>query len=143
MFNLQPPVLVTLALLCLGGCSRYQAWQFSLSPDNGRAKVDMDGLTLIFEGVPLDHPPGGHLGGATGSLTVSGTGTHSIKVTVAGNSFENSYADGVNTMSLEGYSLDLTDSGTRLQIGTQEFDLSDGKKAIAIAEDGTARIVME
>ena len=100
----------------------------------------MDGVTLIFEGIPLAHPPGGRLGGASGSLVVAGYGTHRIKVTVAGKSFENSYADGVNTMTFEGYTLLLRESGCKLQVGTQEFDLAEGKKTIVIAKDGTARI---
>lgn len=100
----------------------------------------MDGVNLVFEGVPLDHPPGGHLGAAKGSLTVAGKGTHTIRVTVNGKTFENSFSGGVNTMTFEGYTLTLADHGTRLRIGTQEFDLSRGKKTIVIAEDGVARV---
>ena len=143
MRNLRPLILVTLAILSLGGCSRRQAWRFSLAPDNGIATIDMNGATLIFEGVPLAHPPGGTLGGASGSLVVAGTGTHRMTVTVAGKSFENSYANGVNTMTFEGYTLILREAGAKLQVGTQNFDLAEGKKTIVIAKDGTARIRVE
>ncbi|MCZ6602723.1 MAG: hypothetical protein O6952_06940 [Planctomycetota bacterium] len=143
MHNPRPLILVTLALLSLGACSRRQTWQFSLAPHNGKARIDMDGVTLIFEGVPLVHPPGGNLGGASGSLVVAGAGTHRITVTVAGRSFENSYADGVNTMTFESYTLMLRERGAKLQVGTQEFDLAQGKTTIIIAKDGTARIKAE
>ena len=140
MHSLRPLSLVTLALLSLGGCSRVDSWQFSLAPGDGTARIDMDGVTLVFEGVPLAHPPGGHLGGATGSLVVAGSGTHRITVTVAGKRFENSYSNGVNTMTFEGYTLLLREAGGKLQVGAQEFDLAAGKKTIVVAKDGTARI---
>lgn len=143
MHNLRPRLLVTLALLTLCGCGRLQTWQFSLAPSDGVARIDMDGVTLIFEGVALDHPPGGTRGGASGSLAVAGFGKHLITVRVAGLTFENSYASGVNNMTFEGYTLMLRDSGTKLQVGTQEFDLTSGKQTIVIAKDGTARIKTE
>lgn len=140
MRNLPTLILLTLALLTLGGCNRRDTWQFSIGPDNGEAKIDMDGVTLIFEGVPLDHPPGGILRGTGGSLVVAGAGTHRITATLGGKSFENYYADGVNTMTFEGHTLMLKEAGAILQVGTQEFDLAQGKKTIVIAADGTARI---
>jgi hypothetical protein len=105
------------------------------------ARIDMNGVTLVFEGVPLAHPPGGTLGGASGSLVVAGRGImHRNTVTVAGKSFENSYADGVNTMTFEGYTLILREAGGKVVVGTQELDLGGGKKTIVITKEGIARI---
>ena len=134
-------LLVTAVLLPLAvdGCGRRQNWHFALQPDSGKAKIDMDNVTLIFEGVPFDHPAGGIRGPTTGTLAIAGPGTAMITVTVDGKSFKNSYADGVNTMSFEGHTLKLLDRGTKLRIGTQDFDLTGEKKTIVVGQDGTAQ----
>ena len=131
--------MVALSLTC-GGCGGRQNWNFSLQPHNGKAMIDMDGVTLIFEGVPFDHPPGGARGPTTGSLVIAGSGNSQITVTVDAKSFKNFYADGVNTMTFEGITLKLLDRGTRSQIGTQEFDLTGEKKTIVVGEDVAAHV---
>ena len=52
----------------------------------------------------------------------------------------NSYKSGVNTMTFETHSLILLDAGAKLQIGTQEFDLTGEKKTIVIHADGSAEV---
>ena len=112
-------LLLAVAAMALasGGCGGRKNWQFALQPDSGKSKIDMNGVTLIFEGVPFDHPTGGIRGPTTGLLAIAGSGTSQITVTVDGKSFKNSYADGVNTMNFEGHTLKLLDAGTKLQIG--------------------------
>ena len=100
----------------------------------------MDRVTLIFEGVPAVQPQGQTGGGATGSLTIAGSGTTKITVTAFGKTFTNSYNDGVNTMAFEGHSLILKNAGTKLQIGAEEFDLTGEKKTVVIQTDGNAEV---
>ncbi len=134
--------LVPLALVALAssGCSNRQNWQFSFESQNGKAVIDMDRVTLIFEGVSVVLPEGQTGGGAGGSLRVAGSGTSTITVTAFGKTFTNSYQSGVNTMTFEGHSLVLLEAGTKLRIGTQEFDLTGEKKTIIIHEDGSATV---
>lgn len=134
--------LVPLALVALAssGCSDRQSWQFTFESQDNTAVIDMDRVTLIFEDVSVILPEGQIGGGAGGSLTVAGSGTSIISVTAFGKTFTTSYKSGVNTMTFEGYSLKLLDAGTKLQIGTQEFDLTGEKKTVIIREDGSANV---
>ena len=120
------------------GCERAEIWQFTLKPRQGKARIDMDRITLVFEGVALDHPTGGFRGGAGGSLAVAGSGRSEITVTVDGKSFKNAYANGVNTLTFEGYTLKILDRGRTLQVGEQVIDLRGEKKTIVVREDGSA-----
>jgi len=129
-------VPLALAALASSGCGDPQNWQFAFESQNDKAVIDMDRVTLIFEGVPVVLPEGQTGGGASGSLTVAGSGRSIITVTAFGKTFTNSYNNRVNTMTFEGYSLELLNAGTKLQIGTQEFDLTGKKKTVVIHKDG-------
>ena len=69
--------LVPLALVALAssGCSDRQTWQFTLESQDDKAVIDMDRVTLIFEGVSVVLPEGQTGDGAGGLLTVAGSGT--------------------------------------------------------------------
>ena len=133
-------VPLVLAALASTGCSGRQVWKFELKSQDDKAAIDMDGVTLIFEDVAVALPEGQTGGGASGSLVVAGSGTSKITVVAFGKSFTNSYSNGVNTMTFEGHSLKLLDGGTKLQIGTQEFDLTGEKKTVVIHKDGSAEL---
>jgi hypothetical protein len=134
--------LVPLALAALAstGCGSGQNWRFAIKSQNDKAVIDMDRVTLIFEDVAVVLPEGQTEGGASGSLTVAGSGTSTVTVTAFGKSFTNSYSNGVNTMTFEEHTLKLIDAGTTLQIGTQEFDLTGEKKTLVIRKDGGAEV---
>ncbi len=147
MITLRTPTRINAATVLLfaliavsfaAGCERAEIWQFTLKPHNGKASVDTDHVTLVFEGVALDHPTGGVGGGASGSLAVAGSGRSEITVTVDGKSFTNAYANGVNTLTFEGYTLKILDRGRKLQVAEQVIDLRGEKKTIVIREDGSA-----
>ncbi|MFT4539154.1 MAG: hypothetical protein ACI835_001600 [Planctomycetota bacterium] len=63
MLKLPYSFLLSLVLLCAASCGGHAVWQFRLAPDNGVAQIDMDGVTLVFEDVPL--------GGVRGSSRTS------------------------------------------------------------------------
>ena len=135
--------LVPLALLALAlsGCGKSEIWQFTLNSQKDQAVIDMDGVTLIFEGVTIVLPQDQTGGSVSGSLVVSGSGTAEITVTAYGKSFTNYYNEGVNSMSFEGYSFKLLDAGTVLHIGTQVFDLTEEKITLVIHKDGSAIVI--
>ena len=137
VFLLLPLVL---SALVASGCSGRQNWHFDFTSQNDKAVIDMDHVRLIFDGVPVVLPQGQTGGGASGSLSVAGSGTSKITATAFGKTFMNSYKSGVNTMTFETHSLILLDAGTKLQIGTQEFDLTGEKKTIVIHADGSAEV---
>lgn len=64
--------LVPLALAALASsgcdCGGLENWQFTLKSQNDTAVIDMDGVTLLFEGVPMVLPQGQTGGGAPGSV---------------------------------------------------------------------------
>ncbi|MCH8822913.1 MAG: hypothetical protein IH984_05320 [Planctomycetes bacterium] len=135
--------LVAMALfaLTLSSCGSSETWQFTLKSQKDKAVIDMDKVTLIFEGVPMVLPQDQTGGGASGSLVVSGSGTAAVTVTAFGKSFTNYYNEGVNSMSFEGYTFNLLDTGTKLRIGTQVFDLTGEKKTIVIHKSGGAIVI--
>lgn len=133
-------LLLSLLAFAPQACSRIEAWQFTFAPGERGATLTTDRVIVIFEGVALTHPPGGTTGGATGSLVVAGYGTHSSSVTVRDKVFATSFADGVNTMTLEGYTCVLRKGGAWLEINDMQFDLAHGKPTIVVAKDGTPRI---
>jgi hypothetical protein len=74
---------------------------------------------------------------------LSGYGTHQSRVTVAGRPFVTSYTGGVNTMTFAGQTLELSEKGTVLEIGSQTFHLVEDKSTIVIETDGTAKVKQE
>ena len=133
-------MLLVLGALASSGCSGRQNWQFALTSQDDKAVIEMDRVTLVFEEVSAALSEGQSGGGASGSLTVAGYGTSKITVTAFGKTFVNSYEDGVNTMTFEGYSLKLLDAGTKLLVGTQAFDLTGKKKTLVIHEYGSVEV---
>jgi len=138
MVTLQRLLLGCLLLGLFASCSSHQTWKYRLGLENGAVQIDMDGVTLIFDGIPHDGRDSANY--ASGSIVVAGTGTLRSKVTTQDLRFEQSYAEGVNTMSFAGHEFVLSETGSKLRIGSQEFDLSTGKPMILIAEDGTASV---
>ncbi len=132
--------LVLSGLVAIGCSGLQQNWHFDFTSQNDKAVIDMDHVRLIFDGVPVVLPQGQTGGGASGSLSVAGSGTSKITATAFGKTFMNSYKSGVNTMTFETHSLILLDAGAKLQIGTQEFDLTGEKKTIVIHADGSAEV---
>lgn len=133
-------LLLSLLAFAPQACSRIETWQFTLAPGERGATLTTHRVTVVFEGVALTHPAGGTTGGATGSLVVAGSGTHRSSVTVRDKTLITSYADGVTTMTLEGYTCVLRNGGTWLEINDMQFDLAHGKHTIVVAKDGTPRI---
>jgi hypothetical protein len=135
------PVLITLVLACVG-CSKGPTvqWQCGFYEDSGHAVLDSEGVTLIFEGVPITVPAGKVGGGSTGSLQISGGSTTTITLAALDQTITNSYADGVNTISIADYSARIKDSGKTLEIGDKVFALDGKKVTIIIHPDGTAEI---
>ncbi len=136
-------MIVTVAVTGLAGCGRPRSWKYSIVPQDAIATIDMEGVKLVFEGVPCEPAPGVTFGEASGTVRVGGGGQHFGTMSIAGRTFTHSYADGVTTMTFEGYGLWLREGGGILEVGTREFDLSGGKRTIVIAKDGTARVKRE
>lgn len=133
-----------LLLACLAfapqACGHHETWRFTLARGEGGATIDMDRVTVIFEGVPLPQPESGVTGGASGALVVAGSGTHAHTVRMGDKTFVTTYADGVNTMTFAGYTLVLRKGGTWIEINDMQFDLAHGKHTIVVAKDGTPRV---
>jgi hypothetical protein len=54
-----------------------------------------------------------------------------------------SWADGVNTISVNDYSFGLIDGGSKLAFADQTFSLNDRRRTVLVAEDGSTRIIEE
>ncbi len=143
--TMQRMVLGMAAVMVLGaglGCSdvKYRTvvqwhYEFFNDKDNTRAILQMDGVVIVFEDQPRNSS-------SRGEATVSGQIETSRSVGAGPGVFTNGYdpITGVNTMNYGGRTFMITEGGGKLEVGSQQFDLSAGAVTVIIKKDGTARI---
>lgn len=136
-----PLFLSLLATILLSSCGWWQpsvSWKFTIKPTPKGTVIDMDGVTLLFEGVDA-LPEGASVGGGGGSLLVQGMGWHKVMVAVSGTTFVADFRQGENTMTFAGHTMVLAERGSKLHVGDEIFDLSQGKRRLIISSDGSVR----
>ena len=134
-------ILVALTAIALfsHGCLSHKPAHWEITAEDGHAVIHMDTVTLVFPDstVPKSKYQSG---GASGTMNVAGSGPSGLKISAFGKNLSASYAGGVNTVTFDGLTFKLLDGGSKLQIGTQEFDLTGKKKTIVIRKDGSAQL---
>ena len=126
-----------IATTLLTSCDRLfppgTTWSYTLKEVNGNATIDMDGVTIVFEGEQIS-------GSASGDLQVSGSVISSGSVGLGGRIFSRKYSNGVNTMRFDMYHFKLFDEGNKLSIQGTDVDLSRGKKVVTVKKDGSVKV---
>ena len=102
--------------------------------------VHTNTVTLVFPDSTVPKSKNQSSGGASGTMNVAGPSSSGLKISAFGKNLSASYAGGVNTVTFDGLTFKLLDGGSKLQIGTQEFDLTGKKKTIVIRKDGSAQL---
>lgn len=110
-----------------------QYWRYSLMDRDGNATLDMNGVTIVFEGVTCSGMSGG-------GIQISGPGHGFTSTGSGGREFSEFYRNGVAVFTFAGHSFRLMQQGKILAVGEQEFRLDTGKPTLLISTDGTIRI---
>ncbi len=146
-------IIASLTLLALPLACRPQpnrTWKGIYQEQGKNAILDLQGVKLIFEDVLSDKPfSGSKMDGKFGDVQVSGDGTSSVWMALRlgerkGDQnlvFKGEYARGTEMINFAGWDFALTDNGEKLTFGHQSFDLSGGKKTIAISKTGEPRLL--
>ena len=110
-----------------------QHWRYRLMDRDGNARLDMDGVTIVFEGVTCSGMSGG-------GIQISGPG-HGFTSTGTGDrEFSRFYKNGVAVFTFAGHRFRLMEQGKILTVGEQEFRLNTGKPTLLISKGGTIRM---
>lgn len=113
-------------------------WNLMFHGVDGKARFEIDGVTVVFEGIPMTCDK------SSGALIqVSGYGGRSGCSSGNGALFCHSYSKGENTITIWGrteQSFGLKNIATKLVVGKQSFNLGKDEKTIIIGADGRARI---
>jgi len=135
-------ILVALTAIALfsHGCRSHNSSHWEITAKDGHAVVHTNTVTLVFPDSTVPKSKNQSGGGASGTMNVAGPGSSGLKISAFGKHLSASYAGGVNTVTFDGLTFKLLDGGSKLQIGTQEFDLTGKKKTIVIRKDGSAQL---
>jgi len=102
-------------------------WPFTFEAIDGNATLDMDSVTIVFEGEEY----GQH---STGSLQVSGP---SGPARMIAGELDGQYSNGVCNVKFRTYSFRFLDAGNQLSIQGKDVDLSQTKKIVTVKKDGS------
>jgi hypothetical protein len=109
--------------------------------DDGKPTLAIGKVTVVFEGIHMRHD--GKAAALSegifhvphrGEKTTGGTaGVNDLKIS-------ESFADDMNTISLNDQSFKLIENGTKLAFSDRTVALDDGAQTIAVAKDGTTQV---
>lgn len=133
-------VALTATALFSHGCRSHKPSHWEITAEDGHAVIHTDTVTLVFPDSTVPNSKNQSGGGASGTMNVTGPGSSGIEISTFGKHFTARYARGVNTVTFDGQTFKLLDAGSKLQVGTQEFDLTGKKKTIVIRKDGSAQL---
>ena len=144
--NMAGRIITTLGtiLVCISlGCNGNHAdtpvrWQCSFDEVEGVAVIDSETLRLVFSGVMFESSPLKQGGGASFSMCVAGTETEDMSVVAHKTKMTTSYGNGECTITVNGNTVKVIDSGKRVQAGDATFPLNDKKLTLKTAADGSA-----
>jgi ankyrin repeat protein len=118
-------------IICVGG--EPKTWRYALTGKDGNAVLDLEGVVLVFAGIPFD-------GLCTGSLQLAGGGTCYGSTGCGHYVLRTSYANGEASLSFEGHTFKFLDEGRTAVLGDQKFLIGDERPTLVIAKDGTAKM---
>ena len=137
-------ILASLILSLSPACStinKSARSEFALKSQNGKAVIEIDNISLIFDAVDIPVGENQNTTGARGHFQADNRATSiNVNLVAFGKNLQNIYKDGVNTLLFEGYTITFTESRSKMQIGNQSFNISDGKTTYIIPADGNVRI---
>ena len=108
----------------------------SFGGERGHAIIETERFKIRFEGVPFQTPNGGDVGVMTTSFNVAGGGPSEMSLTKLDKRVQFLYRNGINTIQLDDYKVELLDGGRTLRIADATFDLRGEKKMILVGKDG-------
>ncbi|MBV9468406.1 MAG: hypothetical protein JOZ57_04120, partial [Abitibacteriaceae bacterium] len=106
-------------------------WRLSLFQDSTGTVVDTSGVKLIFPDLQTQGK-----GSGASSLMMSGPGGGGLNMGIGQLRLASTYAQGVNTMTVNNHTCKFEDHGMKLTIDQQTFDLSDAKHTIIVPRSG-------
>ena len=102
-------------------------WPFTIEETDGKATLDTDKLTIVFEGEEYGNR-------SSGSLQVSGS---SGPIRGTAGELDHQYSNGVCTVKFRTHTFRLLDGGNQLVIQGTDVDLSQAKKVVTVKKDGS------
>jgi len=133
-------VALTATALVSHGCRPHKMSHLEITAKDGHAVIHTDTVTLVFPDSTVAKSKNQSGGGASGTMNAARSGSSGVKLSAFGKHLSARYARGVNTVTFDGLTFKLLDAGSKLQVGTQEFDLTGKKKTIVIRKDGSAQL---
>ncbi len=107
-------------------------WSYTFEEVKGSATLDMDGVTIVFEGKK-------RRGLSQGTFSVGGAGQGWARSGSGDREFHREYSNGVIIMRFGKCRFRLLDGGKRLSIQGREIDLSQGKRRVTVEQDGSVK----
>jgi hypothetical protein len=130
-------ILSFLAVSCDQQGQPGEHWTFTIQGDKitGNLTWDMDGVTIVFEGVDLAVNGGGSLqvGGDVGEVMRTHAGSEEI-------GFSHQYVDEINFLRFREHKFMLLHGGQILYFEGRSIDLKPGKKRVTVRTDGSLKI---
>lgn len=112
-------------------------WNFTIQGDQEAGNViwDLDGVTLVLEGVNVDATGGGRLqvGGEVGEVMH----THAASDEIG---FSHQYVNEINFLRFREHEFMLLHGGKILYFEGKSIDLESGKKKVTVKIDGSLKI---
>ena len=115
------------------GCNRRSTLTYNLGRKNGVAVLTIDKLTVVFEGAPFKGPDAESV--SSGFVQVSGGGSASGGSSVNEVKLTQSYRDGIQRMSLNGYTFEIIDGGRTFNMNGKKVDVT-RKGTVVVKQQG-------
>lgn len=131
------PLFLAAAFFTAGCDSTPVRWQYTFEKVNGDAVWDSDAVKFVFKDVAAEGAANVSL---SGSVLVGGPGHLLFNESLGSIKLHSSYDKGRLTVTMQDKVFEITDSGKKLTVAGQTFDLSGPKKTIVIAPDGKATL---